>query len=245
MYGRQGGDAMGDSTGTGKLAAVLGATDIFGGLDPRALAHLAEQCSVRSFEKGTVIVRQGEPGDTLFVLMEGLLKVVVASDKGEEVIPMTLSPPSTFGVVAVADGGPRSASVEAMRACKVIALERATLLELAKEHPSIIDGLLRYLGASVRRLTKQVYDLVSLDLHGRVAKLLVRFAREQGTGAEPATRLDLPMTQSEIADMVGGSRQSVNQILHSFERRGYLELQGRTVVLRRLDLLQRRAGAGE
>jgi CRP-like cAMP-binding protein len=101
--------------------------------------------------------------------------------------------------------------------------------------------LLRSIGGVVRRLTEQASDLVFLDLHGRVAKLLLALAAERGEKRGEEIMLDLHMTQSDLAGMVGGSRQSVNQILRTFERRGYLEFHGRQVVLKEPELLRRRA----
>jgi CRP/FNR family cyclic AMP-dependent transcriptional regulator len=108
-------------------------------------------------------------------------------------------------------------------------------------HPRVAEALLRSLGKLVRRLTEQASDLVFLDLHGRVAKLLLALAEERGESHEGGVVLDLHMTQSDLAGMVGGSRQSVNQILHAFERRGYVELHGREVVIRLPEVLRRRA----
>jgi CRP-like cAMP-binding protein len=110
-----------------------------------------------------------------------------------------------------------------------------------REHPSLSDALLRSLGGIVRRLTEQASDLVFLDLHGRVAKILLALAEERGERHGDEMHLDLHMTQSDLAGMVGGSRQSVNQILRNFERRGYVDFHGRAVVVKRADLLRRRA----
>jgi CRP/FNR family cyclic AMP-dependent transcriptional regulator len=123
----------------------------------------------------------------------------------------------------------------------VLMLTREVLLEVLAEHPSLTDRLLRTLGTSLRRLTEQAADLVFLDLHGRMAKLLVGMAEDRGTKEGTEVVLDLHMTQTDLAGMVGGSRQSVNQILRSFERRGYLELRGRQIRLKQPELLRRRA----
>jgi CRP-like cAMP-binding protein len=155
----------------------------------------------------------------------------------------TLHRADTFGELAVIDGGPRSASAEAVEPTTLLVLARSALLEVLHDHPAVTDGLLRSLGVLARRLTDQAADLVFLDLHGRVAKLLVNLVdkNESGGGAGEVV-LDLHLTQGELASMVGGSRQSVNQILRAFEQLGYLELQGRRMVVRRPDLLRRRAG---
>jgi CRP-like cAMP-binding protein len=98
------------------------------------------------------------------------------------------------------------------------------------------------MGSMVRRLTDQAADLVFLDLHGRVAKLLLALSEELGTSEPGGRALDLHLTQTDLANMVGGSRQSVNQVLNSFERLGYLDLDGRRILIRRPELLQKRAG---
>jgi CRP-like cAMP-binding protein len=224
-----------------RAAELLGATQLFGGLDSEALRHLAARVSERSYKKGQLIFYQGDPGDALFVVVEGLVKVFVPSEEGDEMVLITLEAPEVFGEVALIDGGPRSASAEALEATTVLMLTRPVLLEVLAEHPSLTDRLLRTLGTSLRRLTEQAADLVFLDLHGRMAKLLVGMAEDRGTKEGPEVVLDLHMTQTDLAGMVGGSRQSVNQILRSFERRGYLELRGRQIRLKQPELLRRRA----
>jgi CRP/FNR family cyclic AMP-dependent transcriptional regulator len=224
-----------------RAAELLGATQLFGGLDPEALSHLAERVMERSYKKGQLIFYQGDPGDALFVVVEGLVKVFVPSEEGDEMVLITLSAPEVFGEVALIDGGPRSASAEALEPTTVLMLTREVLLEVLAEHPALTDRLLRTLGTSLRRLTEQAADLVFLDLHGRMAKLLVGMAEDRGTKEGPEVVLDLHMTQTDLAGMVGGSRQSVNQILRSFERRGYLELRGRQIRLKQPELLRRRA----
>ena len=153
---------------------------------------------------------------------------------------VTLRPPETFGELAAIDGRPRSASAEALERVTVLALDRAVLLALLARRPELMQGILSSMSAVIRRLTGQTADLVFLDLPGRVAKLLLTLAADHGW--EPGEVFDLKMTQAELGGMVGASRQAVNQALHSFERRGYLELQGKKVVIRRPDALRRRAG---
>jgi CRP/FNR family transcriptional regulator, cyclic AMP receptor protein len=228
-----------------QAAALLAQTELFGELDGNALQRVAEQAIWRSYTKGSLIFTQGDPGDSLFVLVEGLLKVVVTSEQGDEMVLVTLRPPATFGELALVDGRPRSASVEAVEPTTALGFERTTLLELIQRYPPVGVGLLRSLGRLLRRLTDQASDLVFLDLHGRVAKLLVRFAESEATPPAAEVVLDLHLTQGDLAQMVGGSRQSVNQILRSLASSGYLELRGRTIVIKELDQLRRRAGHAE
>jgi CRP/FNR family cyclic AMP-dependent transcriptional regulator len=226
---------------TEQAAAILGRTQLFRDVDGPTLARIGERAVERSYRRGQLIVHQGDLGDSLFVVTEGLVKVFVTSEEGDEMVLVTLRPPDTFGELALIDGGARSASAEALEHTSVLALTRPVLLELMHDHPEMSEALLRSLGTLVRRLTEQASDLVFLDLHGRVAKLLLAMAHERGEARGAELVLDLHMTQSDLARMVGGSRQSVNQILRAFERRGYLEFHGRQVVVKEPDLLRRRA----
>ena len=226
---------------TEQAASLLARTQIFGGIPEDILHHLAEASLERTYKKGQLVFHQEDSGDSLFVVVEGRIKVFVTSEEGEEMVLVVVRPPEVFGELALIDGGRRSASAEALETTKLLALDRKTFLELLQRHPALTDALLRSLGGVVRRLTGQASDFVFLDLPGRIAKVLVTLAEEQDGGDGDST-LDLHMTQANLAGMVGGSRQSVNQILHDFERRGYLEIHGRQVALRRVDLLRRRAG---
>ncbi|MDQ3767084.1 MAG: Crp/Fnr family transcriptional regulator [Actinomycetota bacterium] len=225
-----------------QTASLLSRTRLFGGLDQDVLHSLGERTIERSYKRGQLIFSQGDMGESLYVLVDGVVKVFVTSDRGDEMVLTTLHPPEVFGELALIDGGARSASAEALEPAAALVLTRPTLLELLAQHPSLTDSLLRSLGSVLRRLTEQTSDLVFLDLHGRVAKLLLNLASEQANEEGEVVVLDLHMTQSDLAGMVGGSRQSVNQILRHFQGRGYIELDGRRVKLLRPDLLRRRAG---
>lgn len=211
-------------------------------LEQEAAEKLAERVVERTFRKGERIFHQGDPGDSLYVVVEGLVKVVVVSEHGDEMVLVTLREGDSFGELALIDGRPRSATAEAAEATTVLVLARSTLLDLLEERRDVADGLLRSLGGLIRRLTEQTSDLVFLDLHGRVAKLLLTMAEERGEKADEGTLLDLHLTQGDLASMVGGSRQSVNQILKSFEQRGYLALRARAVVILDHDRLRKRGG---
>jgi CRP/FNR family transcriptional regulator, cyclic AMP receptor protein len=226
---------------TEQAAAVLGRSRLFGGLDEATLNELAKEAVERAFEKGQFLFHQGDIGESLFVMTEGLAKVLVTSERGDEMVLVTLRPGDTFGELALLDGGARSASAEALEPTTVLSLNRPTFLALLAKHPSLRETLLTSLGRVVRRLTEHAADLVFLDLHGRVAKLLVTLAEERGEKHDGAIVLDLDVTQSDLAHMVGGSRQSVNQVLHWFQGRGYLEISGRRILVARLDALRRRA----
>lgn len=225
----------------GRIAETLRRSALFSDLEDEVLNELAGRTVERTFRKGERIFYQGDPGDSLYVIASGMVKVVVTSEHGDEMVLVTLRDGESFGELALIDGRPRSATAEAVDQTTVLILGRETMLDLMQGRRNVTEGLLRSLGGLIRRLTEQTSDLVFLDLHGRVAKLLVGMAEERGKPSEEGILLDLHLTQSDLASMVGGSRQSVNQILRSFEQRGYLTLQGRAVSIQDIERLRKRA----
>ena len=175
------------------------------------------------------------------MVVEGTVKISVVSSDGDEMLLTTLTPFDTFGELALLDGGPRSASAEALQETRVLSITREAFLAVLDADRRFVEKMFTSLGALLRRLTQRTADFVFLDLHGRVAKLLVDLATDRGQPVGDDVSLDLGLTQSNLASMVGGSRQSVNQILRSFEDRGYLEISGRHIVVKRLEELRRRA----
>lgn len=223
-------------------ASLLARTDLFGGLDQETLGALAERSRTRIVRKGQFVFHEGDPGDALFVVAEGVVKLVVTSDEGDEMVLAAVRPPEILGELAVVDGGPRAASAQALRPARLLAISRPDFREVLRARPVVAEALLRLLGDRLRRSTEYAAGLVFLDLTGRVAKLLLDMAEDHGERREDAIVLDLDVTQGDLAAMVGGSRPSVNQILRSFEGRGYLEIEGRTIRIRRPEGLRRRSG---
>ena len=221
---------------------LLAKARLFAYLDPDGLRQLAARSTIRRYTRGEVVFHEGDPGDWLFVVASGRVKVVVSSVQGDEMVLATLAPSDTFGELALVDGRARSARVEAVEASALLVLTRATFLDVLHDRPALVEGLLKSLGGLIRRLTDQTSDLVFLDLPGRVAKLLLGLAAGGLAEAAPAREIDVSFTQTEIANMVGGSRQSVNQILRSFESAGYIKTIGRSIRIVRADALRRRAG---
>jgi CRP-like cAMP-binding protein len=222
-------------------AEVLGRTELFGGLSPEDLGAIAARGIVRTYPKGQILFYQHDPGESLYVILEGRVKAFVTSEEGAELNLGLFESPAVLGEVALVDGGPRSASAEVVAPTRLLVFTRATFFSLLGEHPALVEAYLRMLGKLIRRLQDRTEDLVFLDLHGRVAKLLLSFAEHAESGPE-GTLLDLKVTQGELAAMVAGSRPTVNQILKTFEGRGYLTVAGRQIVVKNEDALRRLAG---
>ncbi|MEA2475951.1 MAG: family transcriptional regulator, cyclic receptor protein [Actinomycetota bacterium] len=223
---------------TAAQAAELAKVRLFSELDEETLANVADRAMERNYPRGQIIFSQGDEGGSLYVLLGGLVKVVITGASGDEMLLTTLRAPATFGELALVDGRPRSASVEVGEPARVLIVSRDAWQDLVAAHPQLSDALMRNLASILRRLTDQASDLALLDLPGRVAKMLMRSYEVLGR----PSALDMRLTQTDIANMVGGSRQSVNQILGHLANRGYIEARGRIIVIKDPDALRRRAG---
>jgi CRP/FNR family cyclic AMP-dependent transcriptional regulator len=219
-------------------ASLLARVEPFDGLDEGTRLAVASRAGHRIVERGQVICWQDEPGDSMFVLVEGVVKVVVRSRDGELMELVRHHPPASFGELAVLDGGPRSATVEAVERSVLLVVTRGELLRLLRAEEQVAEALLRSLGTMVRRTTNQVADLAFLSLQGRVAAKLLDLAGAAGQGAARTRRV----TQVELATMVGGARQSVNQALKALEARGYIRAAGRAFEILAPEQLRRLAG---
>ena len=224
------------------VAAALQQTTIFGDLHDSALRQLAQVCLQRTYRRGQFLWYQGDPGDYLVVIVRGLVKVTVTSPRGDEMLLVTLGPSEVVGELSVIDGGARSASVVALTPTTGIVIGRAPLIALMHRSPELLDVLLRSMGALVRRLTERATDLVFLDLVARVAKLLLREAERRSGEQQQGALVDLGLTQTELAQMVGASRPAVNRVLQSLAARGSISIDGRKIIVQDSSALRRRAG---
>jgi CRP/FNR family transcriptional regulator, cyclic AMP receptor protein len=196
-------------------AAALRRCGLFGGADDAAIETLIRVLRVRRFRRGETIFHQGDPGDALFVLDRGSVKVVLPSDEAAEpAIVAILGPGEFFGELAILDGAPHSATIVAVEPTETLVLHRDAFLALIDSDPGLRRALLASLATEIRRLTGHVEDLHFLDLPGRLASRILRLSESAGTAADDGTvRIAWPYTQSELAGMIGGSRQSVNRVL--------------------------------
>jgi CRP/FNR family cyclic AMP-dependent transcriptional regulator len=227
---------------TSNVTALLSRTSLFRDLESEVVELIASQGHDRSYKRGQTVFLEGETSDAFYVIAEGAVKVFVDSEAGGQMVFATLRSPETLGEVALFDGGPRSASAEALQTTRLAVFPLSTMEALAQRDARVTRALLRSAGALLRRLSTQTADFVFLDLEGRIAKVLALSAGRAGTDRDEAPHLELGLTQSELGAMVGGSRQSVNHSLHALSARGFISIDEGSVTVRDLGALRRRAG---
>lgn len=216
----------------------LATIPFFSGLDPVALERVAAGMRTRRFRRGEVIFHLGDPGDALFIVVAGDVKISLPSDTGDEAILATLGPGAVFGELALLDGAPRSASATAISATEAVVLPRDRFRELIATEAGVRDALLASIAGELRRLTTHVEELHFLDMTGRLAARLVRLAGESGSTTTDGTiRLRANLTQGDLAAMVGCTRQSVNKLLGQFSDDGLIRQERDGIVILDLDRL--------
>jgi len=224
---------------------TLRACGLFGHAEEPVLDALTAALRIRRFRKGETVFHQGDPGDALFILASGTVKVVLPSDEGAEpAIVAILGPGEFFGELAILDGAPHSATIVALEPTETLVLHRDAFLALIDSEADLRRALLASLATEIRRLTGHVEDLHFLDLPGRLASRILRLARAGRTEtaatvlAGPVS-IPWPYTQSELAGMIGGSRQSVNRLLADLADEGIIRLERDVLVVIDPDRLAR------
>ncbi|QSB06330.1 Crp/Fnr family transcriptional regulator [Natronoglycomyces albus] len=215
----------------------LGGVAMFSGLDLPARQRIAEVAVPRHYHRGRLLFFEGEPAESLIMIRSGAVSVFRTAATGERAMLHVARPPEVLGEVSLLDSSPRSASAEALEDTTALALARSSFIEMVHSNPKMLDAVMRSMGMLVRRLTEQSSDHVFLDLPGRVAKTLVRLAERH-----PSPIITIELNQTQLAEMAGGSRQSVNQAIGIFANRGWLRTEGRKIVVTDLAALRKRAG---
>jgi len=225
------------------MTDALAAVPLFGGLDEEGLANLIRGMRLRKFRRNETVFHLGDPGDALFIVMVGAIKITLPADTGDEAILATLRPGDFFGELALLDGAPRSATAVAIEPTETWVLPRDRFRELLATEPVMREAVLATMAAEVRRLTHHVEELHFLDITGRLASRLARMAAEAGATSLPdgSIRLAGPLTQGDLAAMIGCTRQSVNKLLGMFTDDGLLRLERDRIVVLDLDRLLRAA----
>ncbi len=215
---------------------------LFAQVDDEILALCASTLRIRRYRKNETVFHQGDPGDSLYIIESGSVKIVLPSPEGEEgAIIATLSRGDFFGELALLDRAPHSATAVAIEPTEALVLQRDRFDVLVETEPLLRRALFSGLVTELRRLTGHVEELHFLDLPGRLASRIVRLARESQPDATTNVRLDWPFTQSDLAAMIGGTRQTVNRLLAEMTAQDLVRLERDALIIPDLDRLARAA----
>jgi CRP-like cAMP-binding protein len=190
----------------------------------------------KSYPKGSVILFEDDPGDSLFVVRDGRVKVVLIGEDGREVILGVLGVGEYFGELSLIDDRPRSAHVIAMEDSNLLVLRREDFRKRVESSPSVAWSLLTELSRRLRRADDKIGGLVLLDVPGRIARLLLDLAEESGTNA-----IEKTLTHQTIAQMIGASRETVSRAMKDFQDAGWITVERRRIAIADRAALEQRA----
>lgn len=231
---------------------VLADAGIFRGIERDAVATLTRELRPVNFPRGHTVFVEGEPGDRMYIIVSGKVKIGRRTHDGRENLLAVLGPSDVFGELSVFDSGPRTSTVTAVTAVNAVSMDREALHTWMTAHPEIGEQLLRVLARRLRDTNDNLADLIFTDVPGRVAKLLLALSERFGVAHPPepgppdaavvqAVRVEHDLTQEELAQLVGASRETVNKALAEFGESGWIRLQGKCVIILDRPRLARRA----
>ncbi|WKD58564.1 CRP-like cAMP-activated global transcriptional regulator GlxR [Corynebacterium caspium] len=220
---------------------ILSRAGIFQGVDPIAVHNLIRDMQAVRYPRGTTIFDEGEPGDRLFIITSGKVKLARHAADGRENLLTVMGPSDMFGELSIFDPGPRTSSAVCVTDVQAATMDSQMLRDWVGSHPEIAQQLLRVLARRLRRTNSALADLIFTDVPGRVAKTLLQLANRFGSQEGGALRVNHDLTQEEIAQLVGASRETVNKALATFAQRGWIRLEGKSVLILNTESLARRA----
>ncbi|WP_373974834.1 Crp/Fnr family transcriptional regulator [Chitinibacter sp. SCUT-21] len=207
-------------------AKLLSGSSLFCELSYADLAELAQHAQSRAVRAKQVVLAQGERSDEMYAVIHGRLKVMRSNTEGRELTLAILEAGEVFGELAMLDGGPRTATIEALEDCELLVLQRATVDQYLNAHPLVMRSMIQTLCERLRSADELVQDTLFLPLPQRLAKVLRQLAQNHGDETADGILIDLKLTQQELANFVGATRESVNKQLSAWESQGWLSMRG-------------------
>jgi CRP/FNR family transcriptional regulator, cyclic AMP receptor protein len=227
----RGDDAVGPNRRTFKEACdLLVNCTLFAGLSPDERATVVALARIRTLDAGETVFAIGSPGDQMMALLSGTIRISVSSSGGKELLLAVIQPGEVFGELAVLDGKERSANAVAETACTVAILDRRDILSFFERNPSAWPSLVKVLCQRLRHTDQVFAEVALLELPVRLAKTMLRVLNWEADSAlaEPAK---IRLSQRELANMVGGSRESVNKCLRNWRRTGLVRISGGSIII--------------
>ena len=221
--------------------SIIARIPLFERMSPEEREELRGIVSQTTLRRGEVLFNEGDSGDRLYILLTGKVKLGHTSVDGRENLLAVLGPGEVVGELTLFDPGPRSTTATAVATTELLALEHNQLMGFIDSHPTLAKDMLRALAVRLRRTNIALADLVFSDVPGRVAKALLDLAERFGAPTEDGIHVPHDLTQEELAQLVGASRETINKSLAEFVSRGWIRLEGRAVTLIDVERLKRRA----
>jgi CRP-like cAMP-binding protein len=210
---------------------LLRSVPIFSELTEADFSSLAKVANRRRYPKDSVVFFENEQGDFFFMILEGRIKVTILGDDGREVILSLLGSGDFFGEMALLDNEPRSATAIAVEDTELLSLHRNDFQAVLSDNRSITVGLIKVLTSRLRRANHQISTLALLDVYGRVARVIVDMAREEGRRLKDGRIAFRRATHQEIANRIGTTRETVTRMLKDLERQGMIHIEGREIIV--------------
>ncbi|MBI3754086.1 MAG: Crp/Fnr family transcriptional regulator [Deltaproteobacteria bacterium] len=214
-----------------KIESIISHARIFGSLSSNDIKALAGMGERRQWQKGSQIISEGDEGDALYLILSGKVKVALYGEEGREIVLSIMKEGDVFGEMAIFDGEPRSANVEAIENVECFIIHGNNLLEYIKNHPVIALNFLAHLSRRLREADRKIGGLALLDVCGRIAHTLLGIANA-GNGGQGKGVVDIErLTHEEIAAMIGSSREVVSRALKKMAREGYIKIEKKRFIL--------------
>ena len=208
---------------TGALRGV----PFFAALSLEEVVELSERLVVRRFSAGQIVFHLGDPGGLLYIITSGKVKISHSNLDGQEALLAILGKGDFFGELALLDDAPRSATAEALEPTETLTLHRTEFMNFIENHPAFARHVLYVLSRRIRHMNNQISDIFFLDLPGRLARTLLNLAEQHGYPSDNGTLIGLSLTQTDLAEMTGATRVSINKALGRFRRSNWVHVKGR------------------
>ena len=224
------------------VRGALRSAPLFQGLDDHSLDLLEARMRGRVFRENETVFHREDIGNALYVIRSGRVKICLTAEDGRETVLALLSAGDCFGELAVLDGEPRSADAVAMERTETVMLTRSDFLNTLDQSPTLAKRIIVLLSRKLRQTNEQLADMVFYDVHSRVAKRLLDLAAAHGERRPEGTTITVPLTQQELANMVGATRESVNRVLRYYAGRGFIKVANQRITIVKPEGLRRQLG---
>lgn len=212
---------------------------LFAELDEDELQQLASVTREQHYKKHMTIVHVDDPGNALYILKNGLVKITIEDQNGYEMILRILYPTDFFGEMSLIDGMPRSATVTTQDASEVLTIARDHFLSIIEKSPRIMLKMASMLSKRLRKANELIHSLAFFDVYGKVARVLLNLAAERGRVTDQGTVIDMRLTQQELADLAGMTRETMARTLREFQQAGCIRVESGVISILALDMLRR------